>query len=284
MEILDCYHLAYPAIANSVAQHRSRHTKRSRAWQPFKIRDAVAWGMVYGELAPYGYRHANTIVNLPPVHGGKPEEVDLRMFAPGSTLLLTTRPCMNDLLLGDRLPIIPSRTNLETLIFDALREFGLLCCGRSKVVLGERLMAIAPGIAARSKMTFRQYQGARYRACENALTGEPLTVPDLERRTAAFLVRIPELWPGGPALLALWGMGGTETLIWARLLSTTHAHLLFDRSFVLAELTGPRTVLPCTTLDFIEHWDVEIVGEAKLPSSPGGPPGTGPIVAEAAQL
>ena len=81
------------------------------------------------------------------------------------------------------------------------------------------------------------------------------------QRTAAYLVHLPEVWAGGPALLAAFGMGGTETLGWARLLATRYSHLLCTEAFVMAEIdTGELPPEP-HDLSFVDTWTVNMLTE-----------------------
>lgn len=102
------------------------------------------------------------------------------------------------------------------------------------------------------------------------------TKPTEPPLTAAFLAYIPHIVPGGPGLLASFGMGGSETLVWNHLLrEKADLRSLVTRpifgtqrrraSFSLAEIEiGPYPEIP-EDLSWAERWNYRLLLDGVYP-------------------
>jgi len=232
-----CYRFAYPLPGH-----------KDRELLPFQLRDGEGGLFMREAVAAHGYTYAGPIINYPssgpdliPFDDGRLRETDV--------ILLTTRPPMDD--------------RNEKLLEGALRRY-FARCARSEVLLTDEIARISPEIARRQSCMFRQNGGAMYYSYGSPTTGEWRHFKkDPQPLTAAFLVYEEHAWPGGPALLAAFVMGGTETLVWSYFLATRLSHLLFTTSFAMAELRAPLLAEPPTWIDFADAWEVDLLGVAQ---------------------
>ena len=243
------------------SQKADRHPRYS------DLRDGDAACELTEALYDLGYRNGGVILNYPCPRGAKPVEFECSSLRPYDMLLLTTRPPLSD----DEWPgskrIYRSYSELENRIFGCLHEY-FTRCTRSQVILSNRIVRSSPRpVASRANIQFRQRLGAaydRYAARGEITWHRP---PDGVHLTAAFLVYSKEVWPGGPALLAAFGMGETETLGWAHLLKTKYRGLICTREFVMAEMVVKTPGQPPADISFVDDWDVAILSEPTSASS-----------------
>jgi len=236
-------------------------TRRDRETQAFQLRDGEASRCLTDALFDLGYRSKNTIINYPSP-GPNLRPFDMTRFTEDDLILMTTRPAMQDGIIGDRRGIPRSYTVLEDDLFKEPLGKVFDCCARSQIRLADLIASISPEIAARQLMQFRQNGGAAYQAYSSRHR-DWTRVEIGSTQTAAFLVYVEHAWPGGPAFLLAFGVGGTETLVWCRLLQTRFPELLCTKSFVMVELHSEAPKQP-QTLDFADSWDVRILGTAPL--------------------
>jgi hypothetical protein len=248
----DCYRFAYPMPIH-----------KDRELQPFQLRDGEAGSHLREAIAPHGYTYAGPIINHPS-RGPDLIPLDVSRLRRTDLIFLTTRPPMDDHNIGNKKLIRRSFTTLEDQLFNRVLRRYFARCARSEVLLTDEVARISPEIARRQSCEFYQNGGAAYYAYHSPTTGEwQHFQKDPQPPTAAFLVYEEHAWPGGPGLLAAFGIGGTETLVWSYHLATRLSHLLFTASFVMAELRAPRHADPPTWMDFADAWEVEILGVAK---------------------
>lgn len=238
-------------------------TRRDRDLYPFQVRDGDAAALMLQAVADRGYRYAGPIVNYP---SPGPETVpfDDSFLREEDLILITTRVPMNDRDIPDKKGIPRSYTTLEKKLFEGPLSEHFKCCARSEVQLTAATASISAEIAKRQSMVFRQNGGATYQSYGSGVTGEHKKFTAADPLTAAFLVYAEHAWPGGPGLLAAFGMGGTETLVWCYLLATRFQHLLFTTPFAMAELEAPaaKKERP-TTIAFADTWKATILGAAQ---------------------
>lgn len=227
----------------------------------FETRDLAAALQVLAALEAEGFRMGEILLNHPPQgpqrDGAVPSaQVDLAAVRAGDLITTFTRPAASDPEWGDRKSLRRGHTDLEERILWFWRQhFDWLA--RSSMRLSEPMRELLPpALADRSAASFRMRQGAFYLE-RNSLDGRPRR-RTRERRTAAFLARVPELWPGGPGYLGLFGMDGISTLGWATLLRHRHPELLRKR-FVMAELCVSEIPERPTELSWMQGWTVEPV-------------------------
>jgi hypothetical protein len=258
-----CYRFAY-----------LRPAHKGREQPPFQLRDGDAALYLIDALGARGYRYGGPIINYPSA-GPTIVPFDDGFFHPDDVILMTTRPPMNDVDFGDKKSILRSYTRLEEKLFTGPLGVYLRWCGRSEVMLTSAAAEISPEIAKRQSLVFRQNGGAMYQSYSSPSTGQSRRFTGRETLTAVFLLYAEHAWPGGPALLAAFAMGGTETLVWCYQLATRYPHLLCTKPFVMAEMrTGTLPERPAS-MAFADSWEITIFGTAE-PAAPPAPPAHGP--------
>jgi hypothetical protein len=235
---------------------------KDRELYPFQLRDGDAAMFLAGAVAARGYRYEGPIVNYPSP-GPDLVACDDGFLRESDLIILTTRPPMHDADIGDKKAIPRSYTTLEDKLFKGPLGARFAFCARSEIRLTDETAAIAPEIAKRQSSVYRQNGGAMYFSYGSPVTREWRHFKKAPPLTAAFLVYAEHAWPGGPALLAAFGMGGTETLVWCHQLANRFQHLLFATSFAMVELRTPLLAAPPTTIAFADAWEVDILGVAQ---------------------
>jgi len=243
--------------------------RKDRELHPFQLRDGDAALYLSDVLRDCGYRFESAIVNNPGTRTRPSPSADV---VPGEDdlLLLTTRPPMDDDVMGEKKGIRRSYNALEERLFEGPLRERFAHCSRSEVLLTDETAAIAPEVAARQTNIFRQNCGAMYQTYGSPRTREWHRFKQAPPLTAAFLVYEEHAWPGGPALLAAFGMGGTETLVWCYQLARRFSHLLFSTPFAMAEMRPGPVKEPPTSIRFADSWEVTILGVAE-PKPRSGP-------------
>jgi hypothetical protein len=249
---------------------------KDRGHLPFKLRDPGAAKFLLPSLVVRGYEYAGPIINNP---SSGPELVafDHGFLREDDLIFLTTRPPMNDLELGERKSIQRSFTDLEDKLFEGPLRARFQRCARTEVLLQNATARISPEIAGRQSMEFRQNGGATYQSYGSPYAGERRRFKRPQPLTAVFLVFAAHAWPGGPALLAAFGMGGNETFVWCHQLATRFSHLLFTTGFAMGEMRTTDLAVPPTGMDFANSWETTILGAEPLApaadlEAPSGPP------------
>lgn len=241
---------------------------RTRERPVTATRDGDASRELVVALLERGYRLGEPMLNPPDPEARtrdleelSPREVDVSFVRPGSVLVLTTRPPLDDRDYGNMKQVEPSNTRPERRVFAAARRhFPILARPYAKLAPDHR-SRLAPGFESRRHIEFYQHRGGWYKAL-NALDGEGFRPPPGRWRTAAFLLRVEELWPEGPGLLAAFGMDSVSTLVWAYRLRRDLAWLLDGEGgplFAMAEMEGAPAPQGATDLRFAEGWKIELV-------------------------
>jgi hypothetical protein len=247
----------------------STSVRKGRQLQPSQTRDGEASMYIADIVRQFGYRYGGPLFQFPVIDGQgnpvkpKPRHDDgVPVLGPDDLLILNTRPPMDDIFVGDRRVIQRSHTEVENrLLADGgpFRKW-FARCARSELILSNDAASISAEIRQRQRMWFRQHGGAAYQSY-SALGGGWVYPKKSDAGTPAFLVYDEEAWPGGPKLLATFGMGGTATLVWACLLATRFPNLVFTTAFAMAELHGRWPHRP-GAMAFAESCDVTILGTA----------------------
>ena len=243
-------------------------SRKDRERYAFQLRDGEAALWIMQALAERGYRFAGPIVNYPSSREN-PDPCDGSFLREDDLIVLTTRPPMNDADIPDKKGIPRSYTPLEKALFDGPLSRHFLRCARSEVLLTDETAGISREIAHRQSMIFRQNGGAMYQSYGSP-AGAWQKFKQPPPLTAAFLVYTEHAWPGGPALMAAFGMGGTETLVWCYQLASRFQDLLFTTPFAMVELKSPPAGPRPATITFADAWEVTILGVAQ-PGSTRGP-------------
>ncbi len=224
-------------------------------------RDLAALIELLARLWQMGYVLGEQILNYPPDkrpgRGDPPRQLDLSFVEPGDLILQATRPPLDDLAQGNRKQVRRGYTDVEQRLFELWRRY-LDVCSRGHVMLAEEVRQALPrGYESRQDMWFFQGETAPYKEL-NALDGRGPRKPDFADRTVAFLLWEDETWEGGPGTLAVFGMDGISTQVWAYRLARDLAHLL-EPGFVLAEMkTAPIPERP-TDLRWAEKWEIDVL-------------------------
>jgi len=271
----------------------SYHNQRKgadRALFPHQLRDGDAALFLAPVLEAQGYSYGGPIFNYPHPQQPPTTLVPVDESALGlrsdDLLLLTTRPPLDDVDDGLKARVLRSYTTLEDKIFKYALRPHLSHCSRSQVIVAEEHARTWSAVANRRNLVFRLYRRGRKQAdptksdlgacIEKYLPHGSTAWKKPERGSsvsAAFMVYEPHAWEGGPGLLAAFGMGGTETLVWAYFLRTRFSHLVGARQFVMAEIVERDLPEQPLTMDFAEHWNVELLTEDRIESPPDSAPG-----------
>jgi len=268
-------------MTNLVAQRDSHH--------PLKLhqrRDLVAVLELEVALLELGFRHGEQIFNQQPMDDpgrpadGTPHSVDLSFVQPGDLLLQTMRPPMDDIHAGNKRIIHRAYTDVEERIFRAFRPF-LGYSARTHMRLGERThQHVRRGYENRRDMAFKvNGWGGSYDEL-NDMTGGGWRKWRGGRRTALFLLHLPELWPDGPDVMCAFGMDGCTTSIFAYRLARDLKGMLTRKGFFVFELELGRLPEPPTDLRFCMDWKIEpvleydLVDEQRGRARPPAPPPT----------
>lgn len=183
-------------------------------------------------------------------------------------LVLTTRPPLDDVIFDTRKIVDRSHSTLEEEIFNMLRRY-LKHCARTRVDLSEPMAAQLPeGYENWAEIEFKQFDtkivgDATASKGMRAHNKGYLKKPKGSEKTVFYLLYTPALWPGGPRLLSMWGMGGRETLIWAYKLRTKYWKEweldLETTRFVMAEMEIQGFPPRPADLSFADNWEMNPV-------------------------
>jgi hypothetical protein len=233
---------------------------------PYKIRDGAAFCELAAPIAALGYSYGKLIFNAPidlksdPTLDVKPATTlgaeCFQFIKPDDLLVLSTRPPINDLTSGDKKRVTMSCTDLEDKVFAACNRY-IKICNRSLIILQSSVAANFE----RAYMVFRQYKSARLQYYRT-LTGSARIKPPRETNPSiGFFLYVKEIPQYGCGLVASFGMGGWETLIWNRIVRTQFPAWFRDPIFVVAEITISEFPHNFATLDFVDQIKPKILLE-----------------------
>jgi len=252
--------LAHPLLY-SAPRHDSKRPPNIAS-----TRDPEANAQLRIALHDLGYGFGESILNFPPAelnYDLLPEEaltmVSLPFVRCGDLLFQTTRPPLSDGEHVDRKRVEPSNTNVERAIFMHYWRY-FKVCSRSYVELTEESASfLRVGKENRAAMTFYQ-EGCRYQFVQR-LGGKRSGRGPLGGRTAAFLLRVDELWEGGPGFVAAWGLNALSTLAWCTLLRSRYSALLENRGLTMVELEPTEPPSRPLTHEWTGQWGVQVLLE-----------------------
>jgi hypothetical protein len=245
-------------------------------------RDSEANAQLRIALHELGYDFGESILNFPPNQCGfdlLPDElltqVELPFVRRGDVFVKTTRPPLSDALHGDQKKVEPSNTNVERAIFlHYWRYFRV--CSRSYVELTKEAASFLPvGKKNRAAMTFYQ-QNSSYMHLQ-ARNGKRSPRSPHGPRTAGFVLRVKEIWPGGPGLCAAWGLNALSTLAWCSLLRYRCPWMLENPGLTMVELHPTESPMRPSTYEWTLDWGMTPVfdTDGELPPRVGE---TGPTI------
>jgi hypothetical protein len=222
-----------------------------------QLRDGDAFLELLPLLNKKKYKFERLLLNPPSDLPEDAREVDISFLTSSDLLVLTTRPPIHDIDDEIKRPIRCSYTNLEKLIFDALHPNYLKHCSRERIELSEPLaQQLNAGFKQKADIIFHSAVDSsyvRYRGLEERFWQRP---PATEKRTAVYLIQVPAICPDGPGLLAVFGMAGTETLIWNYLLRTRFPEWLDSYQLLIAEMLLRDIPEKAVDLSFADDWEV----------------------------
>ena len=222
-----------------------------------QLRDGDSFAQLSPVLYAKGYEYGGLLLNLPPKTRGHVAQVDVSFLKSTDLIVLTTRPPIHDKSAFNRHRVRCSHTELEKRIFAAVEHVYLEKCARSEIILPRDIAGdLHSNFRNKALIQFHASQDSsymRYRGYEDEFWQKPLAN---EKRTAVYLIQIPAVWPGGPALLAAFGMAGTETLVWNYLLRTRFPEWLDSHQFLIAEVLLRDLPDRPIDLSFADNWEV----------------------------
>jgi hypothetical protein len=236
-----------------------------RRLRPHQLRDESAVVELYERLCRCGLTYGGVFLNWSYPHGtADTSTADLERLGMGEQdlLLLTTRPPIHDEP-GDKHPLVKSGSDVEAEMLRSLERQCFATCKRTCIALREHLKgAMQPGFEKRFRSRFYS-TGAeaphveRERGSKKAVRGST---------SAGYLVHVP-LGNGRPGVLAVFGMSGTMTLIWAYRLSRMPEleWALEAPSLLMAEISLTEGIPERpATLGFSDQWSIEIAAKCRL--------------------
>ena len=195
-------------------------------------------------------------------------QVELPFLAREDVLLQATRPPLSDFEQDDKKKVEPSNTTLERATFMHWWRY-FRRCSRSSIILSDVVASCLPsGFKNRQEMIFHQ-TGCRFKFVRESGRSYTRQNP-LGLRTAAFLLRVDEIFPGGPGLVGAWGLNAEATLAWCRLLRHRASNLLDHRGLIMVDLYPTKAPARPPTYGYMDDWKFDVVLETKgeLPPRP----------------
>ena len=225
-----------------------------------KIRDGAAFAEILALLSKGGYDYRELQLNV--ARGSRRRPIQRS----ADLLVMVTRPPLDE---DVKKPIQRSNSQLENAVMSVIRPY-FEKCSRNHIMLQScTARLLKHDFSDHAEIVFQQYADW---AWYKRLRGMAKDLDDSNPRTAAFLVFIPKRSPSLPALLAIFGMGGNDTLLWARLLRERYFDNVLEilRSetahFLMAELSpgnnkeAMEPISQCEALDDIARsWKVTII-------------------------
>lgn len=227
----------------------------------FQLRDVPAILEIITSMNKHGYEFGEGLVNHPPGPNARSRQeiahVDLSHMELGDMILTNTRIPKSDEHHADPKQVPRGYTDLELVLFDAWNAY-LTRIARSHVQLAEPMYDhLLPEYEWHRRIKFRSRgPGAFYKEIYGHKRGTLRQCPE-EPRTAAFLLRLEELFPGGPGYIGAFGMDGVSNFIWSWLLRHRYSDWLLDPGFTMVELSGPPLPERPTDYRWIEEWDAQ---------------------------
>ncbi len=228
--------------------------------RPSKIRDGAAFSEISAPLAKLGYEYGNILFNSPidPKKDKKLGPEHFKFIKLDDLLVLTTRPPLDDGAHGDKKYLARSFTHLEDQVFLECRKY-LAVCARSHVQLSSAVGADFEGF----DFVFYQHYDARLKYSRRLRKPRSKT-PKGSEIALGFFLRTPSIPVYGCGLLACFGMGGWETLIWNRIVRTRYSDWVRRPLFVVGQFDLKGLPENPPTLAFADKIKVEILLEHKI--------------------
>jgi len=236
--------------------------RAGEAAKPSKIRDGAAFTEVTALLGRLGYEYGHIIFNPPfdPKTDKKLGQEHFNFIKPENLLVLTTRPPLDDPKHGDKKHLDRSHTHLEDQVFLEFRNY-LAICARSH-------MQLTPKVGAdfdKADFNFYQHKSARLKSFKRLDEFRNKKTPEDSDLAIGFFLRTRSIPVYGCGLIACFGMGGWETLIWNRIVRTRYTEWVNRPCFVIGQFDMKSLPAKPSTLTFADKIKVEILLEYKIP-------------------
>ena len=247
----------------------------NRGHRGYGVRDGLAMLEVTGTVSNLDYQYGGQVYNHPGARetrrgDAKPVDVTGALYkvplqaGPGDLIVTVTRLVTHpEVEALDKRGSRRAGTDLERVLAEHWAKF-FQRLTRTTVQLAPHLHGeLRPGFEDRRYIDF--YQSIR-RGSEDVNETEASLYRKLSRknhrgepRTAAFLLRLDELWRGGPGYLGLFGMTGVTTGAWARIVCTRMPELLTTPGFVMAEMSPGLIPTRTGSLEYADGWGAEAI-------------------------
>lgn len=242
------------------------------------LRDGIAFAELSPILQSAKFRYENALLNLPgrrstksPISPAAAVGQTWSFLTSKDLLVLPTRPPLNDDGGEDQKKVARSYTWLEEQVFQALGARVFAKCVRSRVELAAEAGADCQyAVAEFHSRSYALYAG--YKSLKTRFR-----TPTPTWQTAGYLIHtvLPENehWKKGPPrLLAVFGMSGESTAVFAALLRTKHFGLLSDilrkreSRLVIFNLRRDEGEPPAHPIDFphVAGWTAQPVWNVSL--------------------
>lgn len=225
-------------------------------------RDSEANSELRLALHGLGYDFGESVLNYPAdpcrfdlVPDDLLTRVEFPFAAAGDVFVKATRPPLSDDAQGDAKKIEPSNTSAERAIFRQYWRY-FRVCARSRIQLTPEAAVFLPDdMQDRAEMLFFQ-KSPNYmylQGIDGRRTGGREPYGD---RTAAFVLRVDEIWPGGPGLCAAWSLNALATLAFCGLLRARCPDVLERRGLTMFELDTIEAPNRPTTYSWLRDWQM----------------------------
>jgi len=229
--------------------------------KPSKIRDGAAFSELSAPLTKLGYEYGNVLFNSPfdPKKDKKLGHEHFKFITPNDLVVLTTRPPLDDKNHGDKKYLAQSHTHLEDQVFIEFRKY-FEVCARSHVKLTS---AVGTNVD-KAHLEFYQHHSARLKSFMRLGEFRGKKTPEDSEIAIGYFLRTSSIPVYGCGLVACFGMGGWETLIWNRIVRTRYPEWLNAPLFVMAQFDMKGLPANPPTLAFADKIKVDILLEHKI--------------------
>ena len=218
---------------------------RKIRYQPPKIKDTLHMlrdstaCLFLSELIKWKYNFGGILYNIPPdIFFPKTKKNDLAFsslpnLSNNDLLLHTTRPAMNDDKENDKRWLFKSGSVLEKTIFKNMERF-FLYCNRQRIILSKEIKYDGPYRAIKFNLRIDAHIACKANVYDQLSLEKICKKSKVSRsnKTVGYIVYIPKLINGNskeigsPAVLSVFSLNGTMTLVWSYLVLTKYFNLI----------------------------------------------------------
>jgi hypothetical protein len=228
--------------------------------KPSKIRDGAAFSELSAPLAKLGYEYGNILFNSPfdPKKDKKLGPEHFKFIKPDDLMVLTTRPPLDDRKHGDKKHLDEATRiwrNRFSQNFGNISPFVRVPMCNLRQRWEQSLKRDLIFLPAQERPAEILQAAARISQQKD---------PEDSEIAIGFFLRTPSIPVYGCGLLACFGMGGWETLIWNRIVRTRFPEWVSRPSFVVGQFDMKGLPEHPPTLAFADKIKVEILLEHKI--------------------